>query len=444
MSSAIGPAPAVTRPPVIDLAYGENVGIGAWPPGTAPITMVSVLEAIDAPTVSVAGEVRFTHEVIRDMIAAEIANSGVSNDDPIVVGYPSTWGSTRRDVLARACAGLPAAIMLTPRAMLIARSHSDAVMARCAVVETTHLPSYPVDPAHPSGPTWDVLRLSRSGDGWVIDRCGLLDPDDPDIDVAVRVQELIDDSVEAVFVDGADPVMLARAIDLVSADVVAGRVVATDHALIRRYGARRGSLEPMPHTSVSEPITVVAAVRARRRWLWMGAAAAMVSLLAAAAVAFSGRGGETTPAQVSISVARTTMSIPRGWRRSSPPEPNAAAHDDATSRTVFTDPGTGGRILLVQSRVRSGSTPASVAASLANRIRQRGDDVVTEFSPTTRFGGRDVISYREAPESGSAIDWYVLVDDDLQVSIGCQPGTGGQPIDDQCVTAVSSARIAPR
>jgi type VII secretion-associated protein (TIGR03931 family) len=110
---------------------------------------------------------------------------------------------------------------------------------------------------------------------------------------------------------------------------------------------------------------------------------------------------------------------------------------------VFVDPDDGRRLILVQTRVRDDSTQASVAASLRNRLGQRGDDVVTEFSPSTRFAGRDVISYREAPASGSAIRWYVLVDHALQVSIGCQPGTGAEPVDVECEQAVRTAGIAP-
>ena len=85
----------------------------------------------------------------------------------------------------------------------------------------------------------------------------------------------------------------------------------------------------------------------------------------------------------------------------------------------------------------------SVAGSLRNRIEQRGDDVVTEFSAATRFGGRDVIGYRESPASGGAIRWYVVVDDGLQVSIGCQAGTAAESPDDECAAAVRSVRGSP-
>jgi type VII secretion-associated protein (TIGR03931 family) len=82
-----------------------------------------------------------------------------------------------------------------------------------------------------------------------------------------------------------------------------------------------------------------------------------------------------------------------------------------------------------------------VANSLRNRIDQRGDDVVQEFSASTRFAGREVISYREVPVSGGPIRWYLLVSAGLQVSVGCQDGSAGETIDEQCRIAVGSVRV---
>ncbi|MFZ2509654.1 MAG: type VII secretion-associated protein, partial [Gordonia sp. (in: high G+C Gram-positive bacteria)] len=74
-------------------------------------------------------------------------------------------------------------------------------------------------------------------------------------------------------------------------------------------------------------------------------------------------------------------------------------------------------------------------------ISQRGDDVVVEFSADAVYGGRQVISYREAPASGAAIAWYVLVDGTTQISVGCQAGTGPAPIDPPCQAAVTSISV---
>jgi len=52
-----------------------------------------------------------------------------------------------------------------------------------------------------------------------------------------------------------------------------------------------------------------------------------------------------------------------------------------------------------------------------------------------------VISYREAPASGPPVRWYILVDDAVQVSLGCQAGTGTADIDPPCRRAVASVRV---
>ena len=135
--------------------------------------------------------------------------------------------------------------------------------------------------------------------------------------------------------------------------------------------------------------------------------------------------------------------MPGDWRQSEQRTPSGSADDPSTTRAVFVDPDDGRRIIAVLTEVRAGSTRESVAGSLRNRIEQRGDDVVTEFSAATRFGGRDVIGYRESPASGGAIRWYVVVDDGLQVSIGCQAGTAAESPDDECAAAVRSVRVSP-
>ncbi|MGH3910827.1 MAG: type VII secretion-associated protein, partial [Pseudonocardiaceae bacterium] len=42
------------------------------------------------------------------------------------------------------------------------------------------------------------------------------------------------------------------------------------------------------------------------------------------------------------------------------------------------------------------------------------------FDPQASFAGRDVIHYRERPADGSTVDWYVLFQGRVQVSVGCR------------------------
>ena len=428
------PAAPTAPPVVVDLAYGEVVVDTASGPELFDVTFL--LDHIDAAAVTVAGMSRDVGELWREVLS-NIAR-GVSGR-PVLIGHPSTWGSVRCGVLSRAAAGTHPPVSLIPRAVLVARSHSDTVMGNCVVVETTHRPGYPADTVPP---TWDVARMVRTSAGWVIERSGVITSDD-DAHVGEKIVELIDDSVEAVFVDGSDRDQVRAAIEEICAYAVAGRVVPVDRALVRRHGARTAVVAPLPEAMGAQPEDARARQSLARRYrLPIACLAALVVGLVVLGVVGWRHNAPQGPTYRDAVVGRTTLSVPAAWHHSAPPMPGKPT-DRATgqARSVFTDPGSGGRILLVLSDVRSASTLDSVATSLRNRIRQRGDDVVSEFSASTRFGDREVIAYREAPASGSAIRWYVLVDDDLQVSVGCQPGSTGDPIDDVCARAVSTVQV---
>ncbi|MFW0784408.1 type VII secretion-associated protein [Gordonia sp. CPCC 206044] len=434
--------PAASRPTVVDLAYGR---IRLSDGRTADVT--ELLDAVDAPTVATAaGAQVYTHQawqrVWHDLGLPDIGPGGPL---PVVIGHPSTWGRLRSSVFARSTAEMSVPVSVVPRAILIARSHTDIPMQRCAVVETSHLPNTPSDPARPAASTWDVARLRRSSSGWDFDSIDVLIPDADDI--GARTEAIVDDTVEAVFVDGDDPAEVTRAIEMMSAYTVAGRVVAVDRELIRRYGWRTGRTQE-PDGPVEMPAVLSdPGVQSRprpwvRRSLWMAGAAVVAVALVAGVVGFLHRDDGESEAQRTVTLGRTDLVVPADWRESDL-DADGQSDADAASRTVFVDREDGRRILVVQGEVRDDATLQSVATSLGNRIRQRGDDVVTEFSPSTRFVGRDVISYREAPGSGSAIRWYVLVESGLQVSIGCQAGNEGEPVDAECERAVSSVHIAP-
>ncbi|MXP23021.1 type VII secretion-associated protein [Gordonia sp. HNM0687] len=432
---------AEPRPTVVDLAYG---GLRLSDGRSADVD--DLLDAVDSATVEIGGRRVFGDQAWRDVWHhLGLPDRGPEGPVPFVIGHPSTWGRLRTAALARSVAQLGVPVEVIPRAVLIARSHSDGAMQRCAVVETTHLPTVPHDPARTPAETWDVARLRRTAGGWQIEATDVLTPGADDI--ARQTESIVDDSVEAVFVDGADPAARSRARDVVGAHVVAGRVVDVDRALVRRYGWRTGRhLSEAERFGVHGPTPSVPGPtrgdnRTSRRAVW--AAGVVAVLIAVVAVVVGVAQVQPDPAEQTAVVGRTTVVVPADWRRSELDPPDGQ-NGTQTSRTVFADPDTGRRLLLVQSEVRADSTLASVARSLGNRIRQRGDEVVTEFSPSTRFMGREVISYREAPASGSAIRWYVQVADGLQVSVGCQDGSAGESVDAECARAVSSVRIGPR
>jgi type VII secretion-associated protein (TIGR03931 family) len=219
---------------------------------------------------------------------------------------------------------------------------------------------------------------------------------------------------------------------------VVGRVACVRRALVHRYGGAAATPHPLAETGPPPP----ASGRTRRRPVLVAAALAAVIAVAVVIAVVVVREGPRAPAAVvdrQAHLGRVSLAVPGNWRQSSEP-----AAEGVVSRTTFAAPTDDRRIIVLQNTVRSTSTLSSVAGSLRNRIDQRGDDVVQEFSASTRYAGREVISYREVPVSGGAIRWYLVVASGLQVSVGCQAGSAGEPIDEQCIVAVGSLRIADR
>ena len=99
-SEPLAPAAPAAAPVVVDLAYGEAVVDTASGPG--PLDVTFLLDHIDAAAVTVAGASRDVGELWREVLW-NIARS--VSDRPLLIGHPSTWGSVRCGVLARAAAG---------------------------------------------------------------------------------------------------------------------------------------------------------------------------------------------------------------------------------------------------------------------------------------------------------------------------------------------------
>ncbi|GAB20721.1 hypothetical protein GOEFS_127_00040 [Gordonia effusa NBRC 100432] len=213
-----------------------------------------------------------------------------------------------------------------------------------------------------------------------------------------------------------------------------GRILAVDTGLVNRYGGDPGQAEYQQGETPCLGDVGVPVGQRRRRMLAM---VTVVAVIAAVVIVGGVRSGRTSSSGAeSAHVGRVTIEIPSGWRRA-----ELSTEKDATSRAVFVHRDTGRRIIVVQTALRAGSTQQTVARSLTNKIAQRGDDAVAEFAPSMRVAGREVIAYREAPESGASISWYVLVEHDLQVSIGCQVGADASAMTGECAAAVGSVVI---
>ncbi|MFC0314933.1 type VII secretion-associated protein [Gordonia phosphorivorans] len=316
------------------------------------------------------------------------------------------------------------AVSAADRVLRIAASHADAAAETCVVIEELLVPG---EPAGWGPPLWRALVLRRPHGVWQVVRSAA---DELGTELPEELCEL-GRTADLVLVDGPQPTELTAQL----ARALPGRRVAqVDPVLVARHGDRyvpRTSLDfgfpPPPEPS-------------RRRGPRLLVAAVVVVVVALGLVGVVARWPRQAAADVAAArVGPVEVTVPGGWRRT---ELSGDRPDDGRGlRAVFAAGEDGRRLIVVVTALRAGSDRAAVAASLAHRIAQRGDEVVVEFAASSTYGGRQVISYREAPVSGAAVRWYVVVDGGLQISVGCQEGTGGHRIDEACRRAVGSARI---
>lgn len=333
----------------------------------------------------------------------------------VELAHPTTWGVRRTEILRQAAQPHCGQLVLTPRAAVIAESHLGSSTQRALVIEVHS--------------RIDIHEMDRSAGGWNVVETSVATAET----VASRLSGVVDNRIEAILVDGTDPEAVAEILRCCDVHTVVGRVAAVHRSLIHRFG---GSALPVDE-GIGEPATDSPAPMRRRVAGALAATAAVVTAVVAVTLLFdNGRAGVPPTADHEAQLGRVAVTVPAEWRESAEP-----AAEGVVSRTTFAAPGDDRRIIVLQNTVRNTSTLASVAGSLRNRIGQRGDDVVQEFSASTRYAGREVISYREVPVSGGPIRWYLLVSAGLQVSVGCQGGSAGEAIDQQCRVAVGAVRI---
>ncbi|GGF32406.1 type VII secretion-associated protein [Williamsia phyllosphaerae] len=415
------------RAAVVDIAYSRLEVTGR--PG---LRIGALVDAINSDHVVSDGVVRSA----REAWTAAFADVLTGSDAPeITLAHPSAWGTLRTSLLAESigmAVGDGVAITLIPRAVAIAESHMEASAQMCVVTE-----------CHDG--RLDVHRLTRDASHWSIAATSVFDETLDDEEAADVLEPLVGDAVEAILVDGDNRDRVATTLRLLEDHTPTGRIAAVERILLHRYG---GTRLPAPPLACAPVGSVTPRSRTKTAVVVAGATAVLIAVVAGVVIApwradtddeRQAADTTTSPPGVTADVGRVSMSVPAGWRRTSDPVDD----DGAVPFTTFAARSDDRRIILVQNSVRTDSTLDTVAVSLRNRLDQRGSDVVTEFSPRTRYGDRDVIGYRETPVSGGQIRWYVVVESALQVSVGCQDGGQGQSVDTDCLAAVRSVAIAP-
>ncbi len=101
------------------------------------------------------------------------------------------------------------------------------------------------------------------------------------------------------------------------------------------------------------------------------------------------------------------------------------------------------RIVMTASELRPGTSFDEVADELIDAAARRGSDsTLSDFTRATDVNGRVALSYVETPDADSVVKWQVFVEHDLQISIGCQSGTGeDELLAEECSRAVSTLSV---
>ncbi|WP_280435314.1 type VII secretion-associated protein [Nocardia carnea] len=130
---------------------------------------------------------------------------------------------------------------------------------------------------------------------------------------------------------------------------------------------------------------------------------------------------EPAPGAGSMTVGPITFTVPEGWRVTNP--------TTASTDRVVLEPTQGlkARITVIQEQLLvPGAGYEQVAADLEAKRATAAPGLYSPIRRDVVFGGRSGLAYSEHPEGGSTVDWHVIVEHSIQISIGCQYQTGGQ------------------
>ncbi|MFG1794346.1 type VII secretion-associated protein [Nocardia sp. NPDC049149] len=120
------------------------------------------------------------------------------------------------------------------------------------------------------------------------------------------------------------------------------------------------------------------------------------------------------PTDTATTVGRLRFQVPNGWHVGSTP-------DVSNKYRVDLSPDDGARLrITVTHTLVPGVSYEQLASRLEDQISQRPSGVLSELQRDVRYGGRPGLAYTEHPGDGSTVRWHVLLENGVQVSVGCQ------------------------
>jgi type VII secretion-associated protein (TIGR03931 family) len=336
-----------------------------------------------------------------------------------IVVHPSWWAPMRVDVVSAAAQGLGCEVVMRPRSWLLAQAsplesqHATVVVeiADCFVVI--------------SGAA--VVAKTRRAEPQCV------------VEAVVRsILEMTSDATTVVVIDAPSTVSGAGAL----AAMIAEGLRATDGITAWSVGdarLRELAADVIPGESgTCESECADAGDRDyRRHWRLALVVMLIIALLGVTGVLASRR--HAAPADGDIPTTflvegRVALEVPAQWPMQRVVAGPGSARVQVTSPL---DPEVA--LHLTQSPVAVGTLDAT-AESLKRAIDAEPAGIFVDFNPVGTSAGRPAVTYREV-RSGHNVQWTVLVDKAVRISIGCQSRHGhDDAVRQVCELAVRSAR----
>ncbi|OBF16153.1 type VII secretion-associated protein [Mycobacterium sp. ACS4331] len=361
--------------------------------GGDPVLAAAVLEH-EVDTLTVLGDdVVPTAEVWRRLLEPLLGGAATAT-----LVHPTWWRPARCAVLAEAVATLCPAVLTTRADMVTA--------AGAALVEIA--------------PRLVLIHRAREVPA-AVPRPVL--SDDPAAVVADVVRAVLDSQEPG-------PVWLDAPLDVPGARALAAGIADR----LAAAGRASRTVDPLRWVSAGPETESLSGDRSRVG-IRSAATVAVALLLSAALIWWMGSSPGPGPAGPTATLVegRVAAAIPRDWTV------RHVGTGPGSRRVEVVSPDTTKVLHLTQAPV-PGRGMAEVAAQLRASLDSQSPGVFVDFNPGDQRAGRHVVSYREQ-RGARDIRWFVLVDGDTRIGIGCQSGRGAErDVAQVCDDAVRTAR----
>ncbi|WP_020662766.1 type VII secretion-associated protein [Amycolatopsis benzoatilytica] len=152
-----------------------------------------------------------------------------------------------------------------------------------------------------------------------------------------------------------------------------------------------------------------------RRRLWLIVAAVLVVALGGGAAVYFATRGDSTPQGRTLTQYDYSLVAPENWVQTT---------DQVAERQVILRPqdALGGNDLVLAQEFLNGFDATADRKKLVDSMQSVADSSnrISAFNPNGTYGGRAVISYQEAKDEQIIVNWYVIVQGQFRVAVGCQ------------------------